>query len=190
MMRSQPRQHHSIFSTLLVLVPLLLALLLPYSASAVIEAVQFEDPATEQRYRDLIAELRCLVCQNQNLADSDADLAKDLREKTAEMLRDGRSDAEILSYMQERYGDFVLYRPPLSGSTLALWIAPLVMLLAALIGVLLTIKRRQAAELLRPAHQQNDKQRVQVRNLLKTAPDLNSQSTAGLQKSDPKGDSE
>jgi len=93
---------------------------------------EFDSPEQERRYQVLIDELRCLVCQNQNLADSNADLAQDLRNRTYKMIRQGRSDDEILDYMVARYGDFVLYKPPVKAATLLLWYGPIVILLAAL----------------------------------------------------------
>ncbi|MEN9774113.1 MAG: hypothetical protein RL322_1183 [Pseudomonadota bacterium] len=83
------------------------------------------DPA---RLKKLSEELRCLVCQNQTLADSNADLAVDLRRQVETMIASGRSDREIRDYMVDRYGDFVLYRPPMQGNTLALWLGPFAML--------------------------------------------------------------
>lgn len=139
---------------------------------AVVEQVDFKDQQTEQRYKDLIAELRCLVCQNQNLADSDADLAKDLRRKTAEMLKDGHSNKEILDYMRERYGDFVLYRPPFNAMTALLWLGPLLLLLAVFIGIFINVKRRQDIELLRPTKSKDEAERVKIRNLLRDTPRL------------------
>jgi cytochrome c-type biogenesis protein CcmH len=101
------------------------------------------DPVLEARVLRLSAELRCLVCQNQTIADSNADLAVDLRSQVREMLRDGRSDQEVLGYMTERYGDFVLYRPPLKAATFLLWFGP-ALLLAIGAGVLVTILRRRS----------------------------------------------
>ena len=134
------------YKTFYLLVLLLIAIFdvshKPVLAS--IEAVEFNDPKLLSRYQSLIAELRCLVCQNQNLADSDADLAKGLRRKTEEMLKANKTDKEILSYMQERYGDFVLYRPPLNAMTTFLWLGPFVLLLIAFISLILMIKRQQS----------------------------------------------
>ena len=90
----------------------------------------------------MIKEFRCLVCQNQSLADSDADLAKDLRQKTADMLRAGKSDAQISSFMQERYGDFVLSRPPLTKNTWLLWFGPFVFMLIGIIFAIILIKKQ------------------------------------------------
>jgi cytochrome c-type biogenesis protein CcmH/NrfF len=87
------------------------------------------DPVLEARVNDLAAELRCLVCQNQSLADSHADLAIDLKNKVREQLQAGRSERQVIDYMTERYGDFVLYRPPVKASTVMLWAGPLLLLL-------------------------------------------------------------
>lgn len=123
---------------------LLMCVLLP--AHAAIEAYKFNDPATEAEYKALIDELRCLVCQNQNLAGSDADLAKDLRQQTYEMLQQGKSREQIVEYMVTRYGDFVLYRPPVKSSTFLLWAGPFVLLLIALIFVIMRVRRADRGE--------------------------------------------
>ncbi len=117
-----------------------------FPVQAAIEAYQFEDAATEASYKELIKELRCLVCQNQNLADSDADLAKDLRQQTYEMLIQGKSREQIVAYMVQRYGDFVLYRPPVKSSTLMLWAGPFALLLLVLVIVVLRIKKTRSID--------------------------------------------
>ena len=101
--------------------------------------------ADETRWRDLNEELRCLVCQNQSIADSNAELAQDLRQQVREMIEAGHSDDEIRAYMTERYGDFVLYRPPFKPLTLLLWLGPLLMLLMAL-GLVWRLRRKPAAD--------------------------------------------
>ena len=106
------------------------------------EPLVFESAEHEERYKDLTLELRCLVCQNQNLADSDAPLAQQLRGEIFDMLQDGKSDQEITSFMVDRYGDFVLYRPPVQGNTLALWVMPIAILLVGALGVALTVRNR------------------------------------------------
>ena len=111
---------------------------------AAIETYQFSNAEDEIRYQKMIAELRCLVCQNQNLADSNAELAQDLRAKTFEMVNAGASNNEIAEFMVARYGDFVLYRPPLKGQTLLLWIGPFGILLIALVVFFITIRRSQS----------------------------------------------
>ena len=100
------------------------------------------DPALEARVMAIAAELRCLVCQNQTIADSNADLAVDLRNQVREMLRQGQGREQIVNYMTARYGDFVLYRPPLKESTALLWFGPAALLLGGL-GVLVLVLRRR-----------------------------------------------
>lgn len=100
------------------------------------------DEAVERRMVAISEELRCLVCQNESLAGSHADLAQDLRREIREMIQQGNSDQQILDFMVARYGDFVRYRPPLKQTTWPLWFGPFVMLLAALGGLLIHIKRR------------------------------------------------
>ena len=100
------------------------------------------DAGTERRLKALAEELRCLVCQNQTIADSNAPLAVDLRRETREMLRQGKSDAEIIAYMTARYGDFVLYRPPLKATTALLWFGPAAMLALGAAVLVLVLRRR------------------------------------------------
>ena len=94
------------------------------------EVRQFNDSEKQAHYEHLIEELRCLVCQNQSLADSDADLAKDLRSEVYDMIQSGKSEEEAISFLTDRYGDFVLYRPPIKPITWLLWGGPLLILLA------------------------------------------------------------
>jgi cytochrome c-type biogenesis protein CcmH len=104
----------------------------------------FDDPALQARYEQINRELRCLVCQNQTIADSNATLAQDLRREVREMIEAGKSDAEIRDFMIERYGDFVLYRPRMTPVNFLLWGAPvLLLLLGTFIGI--RIIRKQAA---------------------------------------------
>ena len=115
--------------------------------AAVFEPRDFDSPGHEARYKAMTAELRCLVCQNQNIADSNAPLAQDLRREVYKMLHDGSSDAEIVDFMVTRYGDFVLYRPPFNGVTVALWAGPAVLVVVGLVVLMRTLRRqrRQAA---------------------------------------------
>lgn len=106
--------------------------------------VVFEDPAREERYRNLIHELRCMVCQNQSIAESNADLAKDLRVQVEEMIKAGRTDEEILAYMTERYGDFIRYRPPMNPRTWLLWGGPALLLIVGLVFLIPALRRRAA----------------------------------------------
>jgi cytochrome c-type biogenesis protein CcmH len=103
------------------------------------------DAQTEQRIRHLAEKLRCLVCQNQSLADSSAELAQDLRQQLREQVVAGRSDDAILDYLVQRYGDFVLYEPPFKATTLLLWLGPFVLLAAAALVLLATLRRRRRA---------------------------------------------
>ena len=123
------------------LLPLML-LFLSVAGLAAVDAYQFDDPQDEARFKQLIAELRCLVCQNQNLADSNAELAQDMRRLTYEMIQRGESNEQIVAFMVQRYGDFVLYRPPFKNSTAMLWIGPFVILGITVLVLFLFIRRR------------------------------------------------
>jgi len=103
---------------------LILYIILGIKVSA-LDTTQFEDEFLQQRYQALTNELRCLVCQNETIAGSSSELAQDLRKQVAEQIKSGKNDADIRLYMTERYGDFILYRPPNTGSTKLLWLAPL-----------------------------------------------------------------
>ena len=125
---------------------LLLLLVAGPSLNAREAAPAAADPALEQRVMTLSAELRCLVCQNQTIADSKAPLAEDLRNQVREKLRQGSSDSEIIDFMVQRYGDFVLYRPPLKATTFLLWFGPLLLLVAGFVVLFRRLLRRRAAE--------------------------------------------
>lgn len=101
-----------------------------------------KDPALEARMLKITAELRCLVCQNQTIADSHSGLAIDLRNQVREMLQQGQSEQQIFDYMTQRYGDFVLYRPPFNASTLLLWVGPGVMVVGGLVILVVVLRRR------------------------------------------------
>lgn len=107
---------------------LIATLFLPAMSSASIEIIEFEEPAKEQLYMKLINELRCLVCQNNNLADSNAELAQDMRRKTLVMVKSGSTYDDVVNYMVRRYGDFVLFRPPFKSTTILLWIGSYLLL--------------------------------------------------------------
>jgi cytochrome c-type biogenesis protein CcmH len=124
---------------------LLLAVMLAaaaWSAAAKEAAPAAAEPELEKRMLAVTAELRCLVCQNQTIADSNADLAVDLRNQVREMLRQGKSERDVIDYMTARYGDFVLYRPPVKGTTALLWFGPPALLGAGLITLWLVLRRR------------------------------------------------
>ena len=112
----------------------LLVIGLSMSAWANIDTYQFDNPRQEAQYRALIEEFRCPKCQNQNLAGSDAPIAQDLKQKTYDMVKDGRSDTEIRQYMNERYGDFISYKPPVRPSTWILWFFPPVLLVFVMLA--------------------------------------------------------
>jgi len=114
-------------------------------AQAAIEAYDFETPQMEADYNKLINELRCLVCQNQNLSGSDADLARDLRRETYAMLSEGKSPDQVVEFMVARYGDFVLYRPQFKSSTYLLWLGPFLLLLVVLFFLVRRLRGAQAA---------------------------------------------
>lgn len=122
------------------------ALLVAMQALAIDTGRAFEDPEQQARYELLIKDLRCLVCQNQSIADSNATLASDLRREVREMMIAGQSDQQIRDFMTARYGDFVLYRPPVSPRTWLLWSAPVLLLLGGLgIAAMVVMRRTRAA---------------------------------------------
>ena len=122
---------------------LMLCLLLLCGLSGAEEPLVFDSPAQEARFKALTEETRCLVCQNQSIADSNVPLAQDLRREVFLMLQAGQDDATIKNFLVERYGDFVLYRPPVRGNTLLLWLAPLLLLIGGAAVLAVTIKKRQ-----------------------------------------------
>lgn len=124
-----------------------------------------EDAALEARMMDIARELRCLVCQNETIAASHADLALDLRQQIREQLRAGRSPQQVRDFMVERYGDFVLYRPRFGLRTLLLWLGPFALLLLAAATLVRTIRRRAAAQ---PERVLSDDERRRARELLRT----------------------
>jgi cytochrome c-type biogenesis protein CcmH len=123
-------------------IALLLALAFAAACFAADEPLVFDNPEQEARYQALTEELRCLVCQNQSLADSDAELAHDLRKEVHDMMQSGSSDEEIKKFLVDRYGDFVLYRPPVKSNTLALWLLPAGLLVIGSLVVLFAVRRQ------------------------------------------------
>ncbi|MGY8809892.1 MAG: cytochrome c-type biogenesis protein [Pseudomonadales bacterium] len=115
------------------------------SAQAAVDTFEFKSEQERERFYSISTELRCPKCQNQNIADSDAPIAHDLRNEVFRLLEDGRSDVEIVDYMVARYGDFVRYRPALNAETLVLWFGPLFFLLAGFLAVFMLVRRRQRA---------------------------------------------
>lgn len=118
-----------------------LVLLTPLTANATEELMQFKDAQQQALYRELTAELRCPKCQNQNIADSNAVVAVDMREKTYQLVQQGQNKEQVIDFMKQRYGDFVHYQPPVQWSTIWLWLAPL-LLVAGLFFVMLQKQRK------------------------------------------------
>ena len=123
------------------------ALLAVGAARAVDTEPPFDDPVLNQRYQTLIHEVRCLVCQNETIADSNASLAADLRREIRRMVAEGKSEQEVLDFLVARYGDFALYRPPVQPTTWALWAAPAVFVLIGVVAFARVLRRRAAANL-------------------------------------------
>lgn len=130
---------------------LTLLFLLASLAGAVDSGQRFDDPAEQARYERLIRDLRCLVCRSESIADSNAQLAADLRREVETLMRDGKTDAEIYGFMTERYGDFVLMRPPVAPRTWLLWAGPAIFLLGGLAVVFVVVRRRAGAAKTNPA---------------------------------------
>jgi cytochrome c-type biogenesis protein CcmH len=147
-----------------VLVQLLLIVSFALGVSAQEAKPLAEDPELEKRLMKLAKELRCLVCQNETLADSQADLAQDLRAQIREQMKAGKSDKEIVHYLTDRYGQFVLYRPPVTPTTYLLWFGPFIFLLAGLAVLYRYVKQRR--ELI-PDSPLSDEQRRRVEEILK-----------------------
>ncbi|MBB4595023.1 cytochrome c-type biogenesis protein [Xanthomonas cannabis] len=129
----------------LLLVLLLGLLLAPGLQAQAVDPLPFKNAAEQARYQRLTAQLRCLVCQNENLADSNASLARDLRHQVFAQLQAGSSDAQIKQYMVDRYSDFVLYDPPVKRGTWLLWFGPALMLVAGAVVVAHTVRQRARA---------------------------------------------
>lgn len=136
----------------------LLLLLAAFPAQASVDVREFRDPVEEARYRALVDELRCPKCQNTNLAGSDAGLADDLKDRVYKLLREGRSDDEIRTYLIDRYGDFITYKPPLRAGTVLLWCGPFVLLF--LVAILLVSRARRQQPKLKPLNP-DEKARLQ-----------------------------
>lgn len=146
----------------------ILVCLLAFQTSSLVQAREAaplaDDPVTEQRLMVISEELRCLVCQNESLAGSRADLALDLRREIRTLIKAGKTDAEIMDFMVSRYGDFVLYRPPVKPITWALWFGPFLLLIGAVVVLVRMVRRNQRAAV--PAVL-DDAQRAKAQALLK-----------------------
>jgi cytochrome c-type biogenesis protein CcmH len=139
---------------------MLVLLVAPFVASAREAPPVGQDPAVEQRMMVLAQELRCLVCQNQTLADSQADLAVDLRQEIRELMLKGQSDEQIKRYLVARYGDFVLYRPPMKSTTWLLWFGPALLLVAGLTALYTVLLRRRRLVADEPLNADQEKRAV------------------------------
>jgi len=140
----------------IILSVLLLVLALPAFA----QEAQLADPVLEERARDLSREIRCVVCQSQSVAESDADIARDMRVLIREQIAAGKTDQEIRDYLVARYGDFVLFEPPFKASTYVLWIGPFALLVLAAIGVGFYFRRRAAQPVAGPELSSAERGRV------------------------------
>lgn len=148
---------------------ILFATLFTSPAGAVIETYEFTSEDLEQRYHVLSGELRCPKCQNQNIADSNAPIAKDLRKLLFQQLEEGASDEEILDYMVARYGEFVRYRPRFNGATALLWLAPILLLLAGAGLVATTLRGRRKPEAVPAGAQLNEDEAERLQALIKAS---------------------
>lgn len=135
------------------------AFLIQENVRAAIDPVVFTDAEQEVRYKNLIDQLRCLVCQNQSLSDSNSALAKDLRKEVYDMIISGKTDNEITDFLVARYSDFVLYRPPVNAATFLLWFLPGMLAIFALITVVVIIKKR-SSEKQKSALDANEEERI------------------------------
>ena len=143
--KSGQTQRSCRWSGLFLAIFCLLAMSLSNPSYAKEAAPLAQDEVTEKRLVAIASELRCLVCQNESLSASNAELANDLRREIRTLIRDGKSDNEIMDFMVSRYGDFVRYRPPLKGSTVLLWFGPALLFVGALSALLLYLRRRNRA---------------------------------------------
>ncbi len=120
----------------------LVSVLAAVSAFAIDTGDAFDDPALQARYEGMIAEVRCVVCQNQSIKDSNAVLAIDLRREIRRLISEGKTDGEVADFLVTRYGDFILYRPQFSGKTLYLWVAPFLLILLGGIAIVRVVRHR------------------------------------------------
>lgn len=147
---------------------LLVALLVISSSTfAAIEAHEFASEVDRERYQSFVEEMRCPKCQNQNLAGSDSPISADLRRELYEMIKLGKSDKEIVDFMVERYGDFILYRPRVTPATYALWGAPAALLIIGAIVLILILQRRRRLALTQTTQELNVDEQARLNALLK-----------------------
>ena len=157
---------------------LFMGLVLSACAGAVIETYEFSAPHLELRYQQLSAELRCPKCQNQNIADSNAPIAQDLRQLLYRQLESGASDEEILQDMVSRYGEFVRYRPKFDGVTAILWLTPVVLLGVGFLGVILVVRSKRKDPAVEAA-MLSDEEKSRVEAMLEHSAQRSSEHKAG-----------
>lgn len=133
--------------TLIFLITLLVVLLMSSSNASPVDTYVFKDEVTQKRFNSLTKELRCPKCQNQNLADSNSPIAADLRREVYELLQQGKADIEVVNFMVNRYGEFVLYRPRVSSLTYILWFGPALLLLVGVMVIVVIVRRKPAEKL-------------------------------------------
>jgi cytochrome c-type biogenesis protein CcmH len=149
--------------------PLLLSLLLWLGTAlgGTLASYEFDDPADKEAFRALIEEIRCLVCQNESLAGSNAELAQDLRQEVYDMFRAGKDKEEIITFLVDRYGDFVLFRPPLKPSTYPLWFGPVILLMIAAFFLFRALRRKKAS----PETELSEQEQARLAAMLQTEPE-------------------
>ncbi len=149
--------------------PLLLSLLLWLGTAlgGTLASYEFEDPADKEAFRELIEEIRCLVCQNESLAGSNAELAQDLRQEIYEMFLADKGKEEIVAFLVDRYGDFVLFRPPLKPSTYPLWFGPIVLLIVAAFFLFRALRRKKVS----PEAELSEQEQERLAKMLQTEPE-------------------
>lgn len=145
---------------------ILLALCLVGAAHAAIDAYEFRDEAERQRYRTLVEELRCPKCQNQNIADSNAPIAMDLRREIFRMLEEDKSNEQIVDYLVDRYGDFVRYKPPVNAKTLLLWYGPIALLVLGFVVLAVILRRRRRGSEAQASNSLSEAERARLATLL------------------------
>lgn len=146
---------------------LLLSAAVVFPATAAIDTYEFESKADQERFRSLTEELRCPKCQNQNIADSDAEISLDMRELTYRMMiEEGKTNDEIVSYLVDRYGDFVRYKPPVDKRTLLLWYGPFALLAFALLILVVLVARRRKAVMALGKNELSEAEQQRIQQLI------------------------
>jgi cytochrome c-type biogenesis protein CcmH len=153
-------------------------------AFAVIETHEFDSEMQRKRYQSFVEEMRCPKCQNQNLAGSDSPISADLRNELYEMIKAGKSDREIVDFMVERYGDFILYRPRVSPVTYILWGAPVVLLIVGIVVLIIILRRRRQLSLVQGSQQLSVDEQARLQSLLETNQNYSQSNTLDTKKTD------